>query len=71
MLQTKCLRCGRKLLIDNIHEGDGYFFGQDTNYYGLGWEDAKDPHEVVGYYCGKCGEKLRTKAETIGYERID
>ena len=67
MLQTKCLQCGQKLIIDNIREGEGYFFGYDTDYYGLGWGDIKDPHEVIGYYCKECGDKLKVKADAIAH----
>ena len=70
MLQTECLLCGQKLKIDYIQEGDGYFFGYDTNYYGMGMDDIKDPHEVIGYYCKRCGDKLRDKVK-IEYKRMD
>lgn len=56
--------------MDNIREGDGYFLGFDTCYYGDSNEE-KDPHEVIGYYCKECGDKLRSESEIIGYMRID
>lgn len=70
MIRTNCLDCGSPIEIDNIQEGEGYFFGYDTDYYGLGFDDEKDPHNIIGYYCKKCGLRLRCKAEKIGWERI-
>ena len=71
MLESKCLRCGRKMTIDNIRHGDGYFMGYDTEYYGDSIENEKDPHEIVGWYCQKCGDKIRDKANIIGWKRTD
>lgn len=70
MIKTKCLGCGNDLIIGNRGQGVGYFFGYDTDYYGDTFEDEKDPHEVVGYYCKECGQRMRDKAETIGWERV-
>jgi hypothetical protein len=70
MIQTKCLRCRRNLLIDNIRRGVGYFFGYDSDYYGDSLEDSRDPHNVIGYYCEKCGQKIEKKAESIGWKRV-
>jgi hypothetical protein len=69
-IKSKCLQCGIGLIIDITREGEGYFFGFDTDYYGCGLDDMKDPHEVIGYYCKKCGDELRNKSELIGYQRI-
>jgi len=63
-IETKCLNCGIELLI-NGGEGDGYFLGYDTQYYGD--REPKDPHEIVGYFCGRCGSFLRAKATEIGW----
>ena len=71
MIKTKCLDCGNDLTIDSVKEGEGYFFGYDTDYYGCGIGEERDPHEIVGYYCKECGEKLRRKAEAIGWKPID
>ena len=71
MLKTKCLECGCDLMVDSDHEGDGYFFGYDTDYYGDTVEDMGDPHNIIGHYCKMCGAKLRQKAEGIRWERID
>ena len=69
MLKTKCLGCGCDLSVNSAREGDGYFFGYDTDYYGQP-DETKDPHEIVGYYCQQCGANLRTKAEAIGYQVV-
>lgn len=68
MIRTSCLSCGSRLEIDNIHEGEGYFFGYDTDYYG-DYIEARDSHEVIGYYCKVCGDNLRGRAEAMGWEK--
>ena len=69
MLKTNCLNCGLGILID-FREGEGYFFGFDTYYFGDAGEE-KDPHEIIGYCCKKCGDELRAKSDAIGWKRID
>ena len=69
MIKAKCLQCGTKLRINAAGGGEGYFFGYDTDHYGLGLDDQRDPHEVIGYYCRECGDALRAKAEQIGSTR--
>ena len=70
MIISRCMGCGCVLEIDLAREGEGYFLGYDSDYYGDAGEQ-RDPHEVVGYYCQACGEKLRAKAEAIGWRRTD
>lgn len=71
MIKTKCLECECDLLVDASREGEGYFLGYDTNFYGDSSTSSSDPHEVVAYYCSRCGKKLRDKAEGIGWKRVD
>ena len=71
MIKTECLQCGKTLLVNSIHEGDGYFFGYDTDYYGDTVDDQRDPHQVIGYYCKRCGSFLKAEAEKIGWENVE
>jgi DNA-directed RNA polymerase subunit RPC12/RpoP len=66
-LKTKCLRCGRNMFV--TYEGDGYFFGYDTQYSRDSYDNC--PHAIYGYYCEKCGKLLEDKAQKIGYERLE
>ena len=70
MKKTRCLQCGCAIEIDNVREGEGYFFGYDTAYYGDSFEDERDPHQVIGHYCKRCGSFLKAEAEKIGCKSI-
>ena len=66
VIMTRCLQCGEELVIDVVREGEGYFFGYDTDFYGTGIDDQRDPHEIVGYFCKRCGSQLRGVARRYG-----
>jgi hypothetical protein len=66
VITTRCLQCGEELAIDVLREGEGYFFGYDTDFYGAGIDDQRDPHEIVGYFCRRCGSQLRDVAGLYG-----
>ena len=70
MIKTRCLQCGCAVEIDSVREGEGYFFGYDTDYYGDTLDDMRDPHQVIGHYCERCGSFLKAKAEKIGWEKV-
>ena len=70
MIKTKCLGCGCALEINLAREGEGYFFGYDTDYYGDSFDDMRDPHHIIGHYCKKCGEKLEVEAKGITNENL-
>ena len=63
MKELSCLNCGVVFEFNKM-EGDGYFFGYDTDYYGDSIEE-RDPHQVIGHYCKPCGENLRNRAEGL------
>lgn len=66
MIKTKCLECGIEFIFNQI-QGLYYFLGYDDDDYGES-DEYRDPHEIVGYYCKKCGDKLRKKGKKIGEE---
>ena len=70
-IKAKCLLCGCEFFIDYVDEGMGYFLGYDTDFYGDTIDDQRDPHEVVGYYCKRCGSYLRAQAEIERFTKVE